>query len=111
MVSLEELISTVERMEARLPAHPELRRVYEGLVPRFEKDLGASPRDVALAKSAALMVVQALAKQRALINVDTGDYLGHDGQAVALVHRDDGVGNVVISASRPPACRCRRPRG
>jgi general secretion pathway protein D len=38
----------------------------------------------------------------ALINVDSGDYLGHDGQAVALVHRDDGVGNVVISASRPP---------
>ncbi len=38
----------------------------------------------------------------ALINVDTGDFLGHDGQAVALVHRDDGAGNVVISASRPP---------
>jgi general secretion pathway protein D len=38
----------------------------------------------------------------ALVNVDSGDYLGHDGQAVALVHRDDGVGNVVISASRPP---------
>ncbi len=38
----------------------------------------------------------------ALINVDTGTYLGHDGQAIALVHRDDGVGNVVISASRPP---------
>jgi general secretion pathway protein D len=38
----------------------------------------------------------------ALINVDTGDYLGHDGQTIALVHRDDGVGNVVISASRPP---------
>jgi general secretion pathway protein D len=38
----------------------------------------------------------------ALINVDSGDYLGHDGQAVALVHRDDGAGNVVISASRPP---------
>jgi general secretion pathway protein D len=38
----------------------------------------------------------------ALVNVDTGDFLGHDGQAIALVHRDDGVGNVVISASRPP---------
>ncbi len=38
----------------------------------------------------------------ALVNVDSGDYLSHDGQAVALVHRDDGVGNVVISASRPP---------
>jgi len=38
----------------------------------------------------------------ALINVDTGDYLGHDGQAIALVHRDDGAGGIVISASRPP---------
>ena len=38
----------------------------------------------------------------ALINVDSGTYLGKDGQAVALVHRDDGAGNVVISASRPP---------
>jgi general secretion pathway protein D len=38
----------------------------------------------------------------ALINVDSGAYLGHDGQAIALVHRDDGAGNVVISASRPP---------
>jgi general secretion pathway protein D len=38
----------------------------------------------------------------ALINVDTGGFLGRDGQAIALVHRDDGVGNVVISASRPP---------
>ncbi len=37
-----------------------------------------------------------------LVNVDAGDYLGHDGQAVALVHRDDGSGGVAISASRPP---------
>jgi general secretion pathway protein D len=45
-----------------------------------------------------------------LINVDLGDsqpnsgtnLLGKDGQAVALVHRDDGDGNVAISASRPP---------
>ncbi|MFT4114510.1 cohesin domain-containing protein [Silvibacterium sp.] len=43
-----------------------------------------------------------------LINVDLADpargtnFLGQDGQAVALVHRDDGAGNVAISASRPP---------
>ncbi|WP_158615279.1 cohesin domain-containing protein [Acidipila sp. EB88] len=37
-----------------------------------------------------------------LTNVDVGDMLGRDGQAVALVHRDDGAGNVVISTSRPP---------
>ena len=36
-----------------------------------------------------------------LINVDAGDFLGHDGQTVALVHRDDG-GSVAISAARPP---------
>jgi general secretion pathway protein D len=37
-----------------------------------------------------------------LINVDSGNFLGSDGQAVALVHRDDGSGGVAISASRPP---------
>jgi general secretion pathway protein D len=37
-----------------------------------------------------------------LINVDSGNYLGHDGQTVALVHRDDGAGGIAISASRPP---------
>jgi general secretion pathway protein D len=37
-----------------------------------------------------------------LINVDSGDFLGRDGQAVALVHRDDGNGMLVVSASRPP---------
>jgi general secretion pathway protein D len=37
-----------------------------------------------------------------LINVDLGTMLGKDGQAVALVHRDDGSGGVAISASRPP---------
>jgi general secretion pathway protein D len=38
----------------------------------------------------------------ALVNVGDGDFLGRDGQAVALVHRDDGPGNIVINASRPP---------
>ncbi len=38
----------------------------------------------------------------ALVNVDVGDLLQKDGQAVALVHREDGAGNVVISTSRPP---------
>jgi general secretion pathway protein D len=37
-----------------------------------------------------------------LVNVDNGDYLGRDGQAVALVHRDDGPGSININASRPP---------
>ena len=45
-----------------------------------------------------------------LVNVDTADrttnnFLGKDGQAVALVHRDDGSGNVAISASRPPGTK------
>jgi general secretion pathway protein D len=37
-----------------------------------------------------------------LVNVGDGDFLGRDGQAVALVHRDDGQGGVKINASRPP---------
>lgn len=37
-----------------------------------------------------------------LVNVDSGDLLGRDGQAVALVHRDEGNGTVTVSASRPP---------
>ena len=42
------------------------------------------------------------ATKLSLINVDVGELLGKDGQPVALVHRDDGGGNVTISASRPP---------
>lgn len=38
----------------------------------------------------------------ALVNVGDGDFLGRDGQAVALVHRDDGQGNIRVNASRPP---------
>jgi general secretion pathway protein D len=38
-----------------------------------------------------------------LVNVDNGDFLGKDGKAVALVHRDDGPGSISINASRPPA--------
>ena len=37
-----------------------------------------------------------------LVNVDAGEFLGKDGQAVALVHRDEGNGAVTVSASRPP---------
>jgi len=37
-----------------------------------------------------------------LVNVDSGGLLGGDGQAVSLVHRDNGDGLVTISASRPP---------
>jgi general secretion pathway protein D len=37
-----------------------------------------------------------------LVNVTGGDLLGKDGQAMALIHRDDGPGNVTVVASRPP---------
>ena len=37
-----------------------------------------------------------------LVTVDTGDFLGRDGQAVALVHRDDGPGLITVNVSRPP---------
>jgi general secretion pathway protein D len=38
-----------------------------------------------------------------LVNVDNGDFLGSDGQAVALVHRDDpATGTLQVTATRPP---------
>lgn len=37
-----------------------------------------------------------------LVNVDSGNFLGRDGQAVVLAHRDEGNGLVAISAERPP---------
>jgi general secretion pathway protein D len=37
-----------------------------------------------------------------LVNVDNGDLLARDGQPVALVHRDEGPGSIMINASRPP---------
>ncbi len=46
--------------------------------------------------------VQYDSSKLSLVNVGDGDFLGRDGQAVALVHRDDGSGNLVINASRPP---------
>ncbi len=48
------------------------------------------------------MQVQFDPKVLSLVNVDAGEMLGRDGQAVALVHRDDGAGLVTISISRPP---------
>jgi general secretion pathway protein D len=46
--------------------------------------------------------IQYDASKMSLINVDSGDLLGKDGQAVALVHRDDGPGMITIAVSRPP---------
>ena len=37
-----------------------------------------------------------------LVNVDAGEFLSKDGQAVAIVHRDEGNGLVTVSTSRPP---------
>ena len=37
-----------------------------------------------------------------LVNVAAGDLLNRDGQAVALIHRDDGPGNVTVVTARPP---------
>lgn len=38
-----------------------------------------------------------------LVNVSNGGFLSQDGQAVALVHReDDGIGQLQITATRPP---------
>jgi general secretion pathway protein D len=56
------------------------------------------------------MDVQYDSSRLTLINVDSDDpqhpnVLGKDGQSVALVHRDDGRGNVAIAASRPPGTK------
>ena len=49
--------------------------------------------------------VQFNAQVLQLVNVDSGELLGRDGQAVAVVHRDEGNGTVTISASRPPGVK------
>jgi general secretion pathway protein D len=42
-------------------------------------------------------------KMLQVINVSNGSFLSHDGQAVALVHRDDDTtGTLQITATRPP---------
>ena len=39
-----------------------------------------------------------------LMNINSGDMLSRDGQAVALVHREDGnTGTIQANASRPPS--------
>ncbi len=40
-----------------------------------------------------------------LVNVDSGDLLTRDGQAVATVHRDEGDGLINVSTSRPPGVK------
>ena len=37
-----------------------------------------------------------------LVNVDAGNFMGRDGQAVSAVHRDDGKGLATIVVARPP---------
>jgi general secretion pathway protein D len=46
--------------------------------------------------------IQYDASKISLVNVDSGDLLARDGQAVALVHRDDGPGMITVAISRPP---------
>ena len=67
VVSEQDLVDTVARMELRLSTHPSagvrsLFEKYRALVERFEADLGASARDVALARASALMLVQEVAR-------------------------------------------------
>lgn len=63
-VSESELEATVLRMEERLrrdqhPETQELLRLYSVLCQRFAADLSPNRRDIALARSAALMLIQA----------------------------------------------------
>jgi general secretion pathway protein D len=52
--------------------------------------------------SAVPMVLHFDPARLSLINVDSGTFLNADGQAAAVIHRDDGQGNLTIVASRPP---------
>jgi hypothetical protein len=66
MATQAELEATVLRMEDRLsgqnsPSVVAPMRKYREVCLRFENDLRESPRDVALAKASALMLVQAVA--------------------------------------------------
>ena len=59
-----EILATVERIEARYSASPaaeanRLMAAYRELCKRFAADL-ASPRDVALSRAAALMLIREL---------------------------------------------------
>lgn len=40
-----------------------------------------------------------------LVNVNSGEFLSHDGQAVAVVHRDEGPGLITLNVSRPPGAK------
>jgi len=42
------------------------------------------------------------ATKLSLVNLASGEFLSKDGQSVALVHRDDGPGNIKLNVSRPP---------
>ncbi|WP_419806943.1 cohesin domain-containing protein [Terriglobus sp.] len=54
---------------------------------------------------AAPMQLQFDPKVLSLVNVDSGELLGRDGQAVSVVHRDEGNGKVTVAVSRPPSVR------
>ena len=69
VVPTAEVIASVDRMEARFSVHrgtavKELFHLYTELALRFELELGASERDVALSKASALMLVQDFARSK-----------------------------------------------
>jgi general secretion pathway protein D len=88
-----------------------------GLLPEMQPQKVGSTFQMAVTLNAGIdvfsvpMQVQYDQTKLSLINVDLADsakgtnFLGQDGQAVALVHRDDGSGHVAISASRPPGTK------
>lgn len=76
--------------------------------PNGNQNVGSTFQMAILASNAvdlfsAPMQVQFNSSVLQLVNVDTGEFLGRDGQAVALAHRDEGNGTVAVSISRPPA--------
>ncbi len=78
---------------------PSLRVSAAGLTIQVNKDLRVA---VSVVGGKDLFSLPIQVPKLILIGVDSGDFLGKDGQAVALVNQDDGTGEVTITASRPP---------
>ncbi|GGG94320.1 cohesin domain-containing protein [Silvibacterium dinghuense] len=104
-------------MQQEATAAPPAQPVKLGLTPEIQPQKIGSTFQVAVTLAGGTdvfsvpMQLQYDQTKLNLINVDLADpargmnFLGQDGQAVALVHRDDGAGNVAISASRPPGTK------
>jgi len=91
----EELRELVSKLES-LPTLPTL---YADLIHELDKDEPSVARIGQLVSEDMALTAKILQ----LVNVSNGGFLSQDGQAVALVHREDeALGQSQITATRPP---------